>query len=234
MVTNFHVVGREREAAVVFPLYDVKGELVTDVQKYLPRIKELAIKGEVIEVDKTCDLALIRVERVPERVAAVPLARHPAATGSVVYSVGGSGAEDNLLWRLTKGNVRGRVQRKVPADFGMVDCMILETDSAVNPGDSGGPVVNDRGEIGGSRLSLPHEPAGRCRREHRRCGSPQVRVAPLLNRPRLPIRRLPHPLHRKRHHPLLRNSLPRDRPPRSPRSSRNPNRPHRWRESQIR
>ncbi len=62
-------------------------------------------------------------------------------------NAGGSGADDNLLWRLTKGNIRGRVQREQPADFGKVNAMILETDAPVNPGDSGGPVVNERGEL---------------------------------------------------------------------------------------
>ena len=102
----------------------------------------------MIDVSEECDLALIRVDRrLPDRAAAVPLARQPAATGSVVYSVGGSGAEDNLLWRLTKGNVCGRGQRRQAVDFGVLDCMILETDAPVNPGDSGGPVMNDRGEL---------------------------------------------------------------------------------------
>ncbi len=148
VVTNFHVVGREHRVAVVFPLYDARGELGTDASRYERRAEELAVEGEVIDVSEECDLALIRVDRrLPDRAAAVPLARQPAATGSVVYSVGGSGAEDNLLWRLTKGNVRGRGQRRQAVDFGVLDCMILETDAPVNPGDSGGPVMNDRGEL---------------------------------------------------------------------------------------
>jgi S1-C subfamily serine protease len=28
-----------------------------------------------------------------------------------------------------------------------INCRIVETDSPINPGDSGGPVVNDRGEV---------------------------------------------------------------------------------------
>ena len=149
VVTNDHVVGRADLVAVVFPLYDPKGELITDARKYESAIKEVAVKGEVIARDEGRDLALIRVERLPERTTAVAFARQPAATGSVVYSIGGSGADDNLLWRLTKGTVRGRAERRQQADFGVVDCTILETDSPVNPGDSGGPVVNERGELVG-------------------------------------------------------------------------------------
>ncbi len=149
VVTNHHVVWRESKVAVIFPLYDAKGELITDARKYEAQTKGIAIQGEVIGRDEERDLALIRVERLPERTAAVHFARQPAGTGSVVYSVGGSGADDNLLWRLTKGNVRGRVERRQESRTGAIDCMILETDAPVNPGDSGGPVVNDRGELVG-------------------------------------------------------------------------------------
>lgn len=149
VVTNYHVVGHADTVAVVFPLYDLKGDLVTDARRYESAVNKVAVKGEVIAREKGRDLALIRVERLPDRTVAAPFARQPAATGSVVYSIGGSGADDNLLWRLTKGNVRGRTERRQQADFGVVDCLILETDSPVNPGDSGGPVVNDRGELVG-------------------------------------------------------------------------------------
>ncbi len=148
VVTNYHVVLRESRVAVVFPLYDGNGELVTDASKYKKeKVDDFGCKGEVVGRDETRDLAIIRVERLPDRTAAVPLAPRPAATGSAVYSIGGSGAGDNLLWRLTKGTVRGRVRRQQDADFGRIDAMILETDAPVNPGDSGGPVANDRGEL---------------------------------------------------------------------------------------
>lgn len=149
VVTNFHVVGRETKVVAIFPLYDRSGELVTDARRYKERPKEIAVNGTVIAKDSSRDLALIRVDRFGERSTTAPLARRPAATGSVLYSVGGSGAEENLVWRLTKGTVRGRVQRSLQANFGRVDCMILETDSPVNPGDSGGPAMNDRGELVG-------------------------------------------------------------------------------------
>jgi hypothetical protein len=147
VVTNFHVVGRERRVSVVFPRYDARGELLTDAGRYDLRAQSTEYNGEVLKVDTRRDLALVRVASLSERAAAVPLAKQPAATGSVVYSVGGSGAKENLLWRLTKGTVRGRVHRTQEADFGTLDCMVLETDSPVNPGDSGGPVINDRGEL---------------------------------------------------------------------------------------
>jgi S1-C subfamily serine protease len=149
VVTNCHVVGRETRVAVVFPMYDGAGELITDFRPYERAAQDVGGLGEVIDRDSARDLALIRLERLGPNSAPVKLAARPAATGSSVFSVGGSGAEDNLLWRLARGTVRGRAQRQVLADVGRFDCMVLETDAPVNPGDSGGPVMNDRGELVG-------------------------------------------------------------------------------------
>jgi len=147
VVTNNHVVRGEPRVAVVFPMYDRVGDLVTDSRQYLKAAREVAARGEVLARDPARDLALIRVERLGDRSVAVRLAAQPAPTGASVYSVGGSGADDNLLWRLSKGTVRGRAHRKVETDGGTFECIILETDAPVNKGDSGGPVMNDRGEL---------------------------------------------------------------------------------------
>lgn len=147
VVTNFHVVGAEKQVWVYFPYHDAKGQLVTDPDEYVKRKDELAIRGEVIASDKSCDLALVRLERLPNQVTAIKFTTQPAPTGAVVYSVGGSGLEENLLWRLSKGTVRGRAKRQTNVGFGKMDCMFLETDAPTNRGDSGGPVVNERGEL---------------------------------------------------------------------------------------
>ena len=152
IVTNYHVVGRENKVIVLFPLYEKSGELVTDTRIYLSKPREVGVQGEVIDRDPKRDLALIRVEKIPLRTSAIPLARKQAATGSVVYSVGGSGADDNLLWRLTKGSVRGRLRRNEQLEHGHLDCMILETDAPINPGDSGGPVINESENWSGQYL----------------------------------------------------------------------------------
>jgi S1-C subfamily serine protease len=147
VATNYHVVGSESNVFVIFPLRDDKGAVVTDSGEYKRKARDIAIKGEVVAREVGCDLALIRIERLPENVTAVTLSPNPAPTGTPVYSVGGSGVSDNLLWRLTDGKVRGRAQRQTRADFGTVDCMILETSAPVNPGDSGGPVMNEFGQV---------------------------------------------------------------------------------------
>lgn len=149
VVTNFHVVGAQREVAVLFPVRDGNGAVVATLDEYAKRVKEkgAVVKGEVLARETSCDLALIRVERLPDDVRAAPLSPSPAPTASSVYSVGGSGTDNNLLWRFTKGTVRGRSPHKAAVDFGTIDCMILETDAPVNPGDSGGAVMNEFGNV---------------------------------------------------------------------------------------
>ena len=147
VVTNFHVVGNGKTVSAVFPIYDAAGELVTDAARYTAQGGQIGVRGEVIAKQASCDLALIRLERLPPNTMAVTLAGKPAAPGSSVFSVGGSGVGENLLWRLTKGTVRGRSHRVKEAPFGTLNCMVLETDSPVNAGDSGGPVMNDRGAV---------------------------------------------------------------------------------------
>jgi S1-C subfamily serine protease len=50
---------------------------------------------------------------------------------------------------VTKGTVRGRVQRQQQLEAVRLDCLVLETDAPVNRGDSGSPVLNNRGELVG-------------------------------------------------------------------------------------
>jgi serine protease Do len=144
LMTNAHVVGRETNVLVIFPRYSASGELLTELRDYG---RGAGVKGKVLEVDTRRDLAVIQVTEIPETTKAVAFAPKGAEPGSNVFSVGGSGTKANLLWRLTKGTVRGRSERKVQTQAGVVACTVLETDSPLNPGDSGGPMMNDRGEL---------------------------------------------------------------------------------------
>jgi|GEM_PF-5808700 len=158
IITNQHVVESSGEITVVFPLYDSRGDSITDIRHYEGGTDSNRSKGKVIRIDSRRDLAIIRVERMPTTAQAIRFARQHARPGATVYSVGNSGVNlglpfsfftdeegGNLLWRLTKGTVRGRVRRNI----GGVDCMILETDAPVNKGDSGGAVVNEYCELVG-------------------------------------------------------------------------------------
>ncbi len=151
VLTNYHVVAGADSAAVLFPAYDARGELITAPAHYAGLRDAPAAVGKVVARDAGVDLALVELAALPDGVHPVALAEGPAKPGETVYSVGGSGAgpgPGGAYWRLSVGQVRGRHRDRIKFRTGQaVDAMLLETQKPVNPGDSGGPTVNGRGEL---------------------------------------------------------------------------------------
>ena len=147
MVTNAHVVEDDRFVTVYFPARDAEDNPQPDPQFYTERKAALAIRGEVLTKSKLQDLALVRLDKVPADARPAQLAPKPAAAGSKVYSIGNSGLSERAMWRLTDGTVRGRSVQKYTDGAGRREYTVLETTAPFNPGDSGGPVANGRGEV---------------------------------------------------------------------------------------
>lgn len=152
VLTNHHVVEGNDTLVVFFPDFAPTKGLVTDPKNYVDRIRSLGLPGKVVASDPKLDLALIELPRLPKSAEPLTLAATPAATGSSVLSVGASGVNlqdfSGTLWRLSSGDVRGRYERKMEYDNGQqVRAMVLETQKPSNPGDSGGPTVNEDGEL---------------------------------------------------------------------------------------
>jgi HEAT repeat protein len=111
-----------------------------------------AVRGKIVNRDPTHDLALIQIDRVPNDVDALPFAPKEPEVGEEVHSIGNPGAS-NALWVYTNGKVRDIQNMSWTAGdetlILKIHARVLETDSPTNPGDSGGPCVNDRGELVG-------------------------------------------------------------------------------------
>jgi S1-C subfamily serine protease len=151
IVTNYHVVGDKDEAFVLFPIIKKDGEIVADRKFYLE--KGARVRGKVVAKEPKHDLALIQVETIPPGVKPVPIAAKSPAQAQRLHSIGNPGAS-GALWVYTEGTVRAVYQKppfKIVGKNGegsfTIDAKIVETQSPVNQGDSGGPVVNDRGEL---------------------------------------------------------------------------------------
>jgi putative serine protease PepD len=90
------------------------------------------------------DLALIRVD--PSRLGLKPLtltSSSPVQVGDTVYAIGNPyGLEETL----TKGIVSA-LDREISAPDGSKITGAIQTDAALNPGNSGGPLINERGEV---------------------------------------------------------------------------------------
>jgi S1-C subfamily serine protease len=151
VVTNFHVVRNKEVAAVFFPLY-VGGTLVRDRKAYNPYIARGAgIPGKILASDRKRDLALIQLQYAPQGAQALPLAAEEVQPGDRVYSIGNPAV--GQLWsffpsKVLKVSDMSLVTRKDDFEFKM-QARIIQTDASPNGGESGGPLVNTRGEAVG-------------------------------------------------------------------------------------
>ncbi|HEV3438502.1 MAG TPA: serine protease, partial [Gemmata sp.] len=153
VLTNYHVVGDVKKATVFFPSYGPDKKVIPERKYYLDRTEKLGIPGEVVEIDKEGDLALIRIDRIPDGVVELSLATASPDPGQTVHSIGNPG-KSGALWVYTPGKVRQVYSKKWQAKLDektvlTFQAKVIETDSPTNPGDSGGPLVNDKGELVG-------------------------------------------------------------------------------------
>ncbi|MFD1632346.1 S1C family serine protease [Haloplanus ruber] len=123
VVTNAHVVG---DATAV--------ELRTSEGEWY--------EGEVVGTDPNSDLAAIAVEDLPSS-SPLSFADDPAVIGQEVVAIGNPFDLDGSV---TTGVVSG-TDRSVPAPTGFNIPDAIQTDAAVNPGNSGGPLVALDGSV---------------------------------------------------------------------------------------
>jgi S1-C subfamily serine protease len=160
VVTNFHVVGEgenqgsrlPEDVRVLFPQFE-GGKLIAERSHYFDLLRlRRAIPATVLVRDKKHDLAVLKLERVPQDAQAIPLSSGGASPAQHVHCIANPGRSD-ALWEYTSGTVRQRYHKKWLVKDGnqvhQFEAEVLETQLPSNPGDSGGPVVNDRGELVG-------------------------------------------------------------------------------------
>jgi serine protease Do len=145
LITNAHVVGDSRSAVVFFPELKNDRPLVERTH-YLEGVKTLGVRGTVVAVDRQRDLALIQLSRIPEGISAVKLAAESCTPGEQVESIGNPGTSD-ALWVYSSGTVRAVYEKQFRTGAGDHEFQVVETQTPLNTGDSGGPVVNHEGEL---------------------------------------------------------------------------------------
>ncbi len=150
LVTNHHVVTpwvlgvpTVDPVRVFFP-ESRNGKLITDPRKEVSETK--SYNARIVDLDPRRDLAILQVEGLPSDMEPLTLSREGCRPGETVHSLGNPRGE--ALWIYTSGTVR-QVYRKEVDEFGLriMQCQCVETQEPVNQGDSGGPVVNDDGQL---------------------------------------------------------------------------------------
>jgi S1-C subfamily serine protease len=155
MITNHHVVVGEGkdvvdEVTVLFPEFR-NNRVVVRIDAYLDeegKPRDKGVRGRVLYTDPSRDLALIRLDEVPEGVNELRLASDRPQAGERLHYVGNPGVS-GALWVYTQGVVRAVVRRQIAYKDQLVDALVVEAQSPTNPGDSGSPVVNDEGDLVG-------------------------------------------------------------------------------------
>ncbi|MBY0523527.1 MAG: serine protease [Gemmataceae bacterium] len=149
VVTNHHVVENEDKVTIIFPVFK-NGKLVVEKTAYAD---ERGVRGKVLDTDVARDLAVIQIiDPLPEGTGELKLAADSAEPSDRVHSIGNPGASDGL-WVYTSGTVR----QVYKWDWHHLDlakktktfrkAKVLQTQAPINSGDSGGPVVDDKGHL---------------------------------------------------------------------------------------
>jgi len=127
IVTNAHVVGDSQQVQVRF---DDKGELHN---------------AQVLSVDTSTDLAALKVDGgAPDGVRPLQLAdSDKVQVGDPAIAIGYPLGLDRTA---TAGIVSG-LERQIQAPNGFSIDKVIQTDAAVNPGNSGGPLLNANGQV---------------------------------------------------------------------------------------
>lgn len=126
LITNAHVVGNAREIQAQFS----RGE-------WRP--------ASVVGVDPSSDLAVLTLERPPGYVRALGLEQRQPSIGTEVVAIG---TPFGLEGSLTAGLISG-VNRLIPAPNGYTIPDAIQTSAPVNPGNSGGPLMDLDGRVVG-------------------------------------------------------------------------------------
>lgn len=133
VVTNWHVVRGAKQVAVVF-----KPDRGVDIRK------ERVFAATLIRLDEVADLALLRVAQ-----KGTPYLRlgnvAKIEVGQDAHSIGHPEGE---VWTYTAGIVsQVRPAYEWESDGRKHHAKVIQTQTASNPGNSGGPLLNDDGEV---------------------------------------------------------------------------------------
>jgi S1-C subfamily serine protease len=136
IVTNYHVVEGAQAIEVSFSNQDT-------------------YKAKLVGTDPSTDLAVLRVDVSARALTPLPLADSDGVrVGDVVVAIGNPFGLD----RTATAGIVSALQRNVTAPNGSNIDHVIQTDAPINQGNSGGPLLNDKGEVIGvnSQISSPN------------------------------------------------------------------------------
>jgi len=132
VVTNFHVIQAASEATV----------RLADGRDY---------KAGLVGVSPAHDIAVLRIGVGFQRPPPVPIGTSQGLkVGQKVFAIGNPFGLD---WTLTTGIISA-LDRSLPSDSGPTIEHLIQTDAAINPGSSGGPLLDSAGRLIGITTAI--------------------------------------------------------------------------------
>ena len=141
IVTNHHVI-----------TWDLAGKRVGDVNEVEVTLSNgKAYKGRVIGVSFAFDIAVIQVFAPLESMRPIPIGRsRDVLEGQTVLAIGNPFGLDHSL---SVGVISAK-GREIETGYGTRILAALQTDAAVNPGNSGGPLLDSAGRLVGMNTAI--------------------------------------------------------------------------------
>src|SRR6185312_15181843 len=136
ILTNNHVIDNAQTVDVT----------LSDKKKY---------KATVVGVDRNHDLALLQIKDAPNLTPATLAESTNLVVGQRVYAIGNPFGFSGTM---TRGIISAIRSVQMPSGNRIDDA--IQTDASVNPGNSGGPLLNSRGEVIGITTLIASNPNG--------------------------------------------------------------------------
>ncbi|HEV3407933.1 MAG TPA: trypsin-like peptidase domain-containing protein [Gaiellaceae bacterium] len=132
IVTNFHVIDGADEVAVNFSGDD-------------------DVRARVVGSDPSTDIAVLRIDTPARALTALPLGNSDGVrVGDPVVAIG----NPFRLERSASSGIVSALQRELESPAGFTIDRVIQTDAAINQGNSGGPLLNGRGHVIGVNSAI--------------------------------------------------------------------------------
>lgn len=145
-------------------LIDDKGHIITNAHVVDGATKTTVtfqdgteVKGTILGVDKSTDVAVVKIDKVPTGVSPVPLGNSGGLTvGQEVVAIGNPYGYSGTA---TTGIVSA-LKRAIESPSGFTIQNAIQTDAAINQGNSGGPLFDRDGRVIGINSQIASENGG--------------------------------------------------------------------------
>jgi S1-C subfamily serine protease len=138
IVTNYHVIEGAKEVQVNFSGDD-------------------RMDAKVIGSDPSTDIAVLQIDAQARALTRLPLGDSGAVrVGDAVIAIGNPFS----LERTVTAGIVSALQRRITAPDGFAIDEVIQTDAAINRGNSGGPLMNANGEVIGVNAQIETETGG--------------------------------------------------------------------------